>query len=550
LIVRVYKDGKLVSESTASDLKTVELENNEVKLLALKGVEKGCMIETLILKRLPLDLNDFEYLQDDAPKRNIEFRLYVPKLFRFRVRGYNGLEEAKVETSAWQRIYHINQNNIPALLDEKYTFGTANRMRVHYAIHENTNSGYIFNRFEDMGDDFYEGIMKDYKKGRKLVGKIKKNAAIAKTDDVRTQIYKVEHWIKTNVVGIPGLESADKLADVLKQHYGSQRDVLRLFMYSFEEMQIPYEIILTTDKTRRRFDPDYESWNFLTDVLFFFPDQNEYLDPLASYVRLGRINDDFIGQEGLYCVPYTTEGGKFKTNSKIKQIPENPVEKSKDIHKVHVKLTPDMLSCELDYSRMMYGYADMNLRSAYYSSDADDAKEFIEEFVKGEAKESEIEIKEVKNYNMGSSEEYEDGFGIEAHLKTSYYVENAGDKVLIKVGELIGAQSEMYSEEPRQQPINLAYTHQYVREISIEIPEGYQAKGLEKLDINLQYKNAAGEYSMGFTSSYKVEGNVIKISCVEYYSDLNYPILQYEEFAKVINAAADFNKISILIEKK
>ena len=55
---------------------------------------------------------------------------------------------------------------------------------------------------------------------------------------------------------------------------------------------------------------------------------------------------------------------------------------------------------------------------------------------------------------------------------------------------------------------------------------------------------------MNFTSTYKIEGNTIVIEYHEYYNDLDYPILQYDEFAKVINAAADFNKISILIEKK
>lgn len=174
----------------------------------------------------------------------------------------------------------------------------------------------------------------------------------------------------------------------------------------------------------------------------------------------------------------------------------------------------------------------------------------IETFVKGEAEESEIEIGEINNTDFVNPDVLKSPFDINAKLTTAYYVENAGDKILLKVGELIGAQSEMYSENPRQQPIEIAYAHKYVRKITIEIPEGYQAKGLEKLNIDLQYKNLAGEFSMGFVSSYTIEGNKIIITCEEFYNDLSYPIIQYEDYAKVINAAADFNKISILIEKK
>ncbi|MBI1222955.1 MAG: DUF3857 domain-containing protein [Bacteroidetes bacterium] len=549
LIVRVYKDGNLISESYEDELKTVELEKTEMKLLALKGVEKGCLIETLMLKKLPFEFNDFEYLQDEAPRRNAEFRLYVPKDFRFKVHSYNGLEKYKSEIGSYRRIYYINQKDVPGLQDEKYTFQTANRMRVNYTLHERVDDGHIFSKYEDMGNTFYDGIMKDYAKGRKVFKKISKGAKFEENDKTIEKVYKLDHWIKSNVLSFPGIKSQAKLKSVLKQHFGSQRDVLKLYMYSFFQMGIDYEIVLTCDKTKRRFDPEFDSWDYITDVLFYFPKEEIFLDPLNMFSRLGRINSDFLGEGALFCTPLEYSG-KNEVNTKIREIHKNPVEESTDIHTVTVKLTPDMLSCEIDYQRSMKGYADMTLRSAYFTSDKEDRKDFIEEFVKGEATESEVEITDVKNFNLSDQKEYNNPFEVDAKLKTSYYVESAGDKILLKVGELIGAQSEMYSEEPRQQPINLSYAHKYVRNITIEIPEGYQAKGLEKLNINHQYKNAAGEYSMGFVSSYKYEGNKIIITCEEYYSDLNYPIMQYEEFAKVINAAADFNKISILIEKK
>lgn len=549
LVVRVYKDGKLISESLADELKTVELEETEVKLLALKGVEKGCMIETLLIKRLTLDLYDFEYFQDETPRRAVEFALYVPKFLRFRVRSYNGLKEAATESGYSRRVYSLKQENIPGLPEEKYTFTTSNRMRVHYTMHENTNSGYIFPRYTEMGEQFYEGIMKNYPKGKKVVKTLSKKAMITDEDDDMLKVYKIEHYLKTNIFYFPGLKQQDNLKTVLKQHFGASRDILRFYMYAFHVLEIDYEVVLTSDRTKRRFDPDFDTWNFLTDVLFYFPGSKQYLDPFAYYTRLGKINDNFLGHEGLFCRPFKTEDG-FGVGSKIRMIEKNPPAESHDIHSLVVKFTPDLQKVKIDYKRSMNGYSDLTMRYSYYSKSTESATDLIETFVKGEAEESEVEVGEIKNTDYSDPEIFKQPFEINAHLTTAYYVENAGDKILLKVGELIGAQSEMYSEQPRQQPIEMQHTHKYVRNITIEIPEGYQAKGLEKLNIDLQYKNLAGEYSMGFVSSYKIEGNKIIITCEEYYNDLSYPIIQYEDFARVINAAADFNKITVLIEKK
>jgi len=549
LVVRVYKDGKLVSESLADELKTVELENRDIKLLALKGVEKGCIIETLIVKRLDLEGYDYEYFQDEVPRRNVEFGLYVPKDFRFRVRSYNGLKEAKVESGLWRRTYTLTQDSIPALEEEKYAFQDANRMRVMYTIHENTRNNFTFPRYEEMGSEFYGGIMKDYSKGRKAVKALEKKAALTEESGTKLLIYQIDHYLKTHLFPLPFIESASKLKKVIKQKVCSPRDYLRVYMYTFTKLNIEYEVVLTTSKTRRRFDPEFDTWNYLVDPIFYFPEFDIYLDPFERGERLGRINSDFLGQDALFCHPYM-DGDDHKVSSKVKHIDKNKALENSDLHEITLTLSENLQGCKIDYRRRLNGYADMTLRSAYFSSDFEDREEFIKTFVKGDAEEAEVELGTITNYDMSKLDEYKEPFDISAKLTTSYYVESAGDKILIKVGELIGAQSEMYSESPRQQPMEIAYTHRYIRKIKIEIPEGYQAKGLDKLNIDIQYKNLAGEYSMGFTSNYKIEGNKVVIECIEYYNDLDYPLIQYDEFAKVINAAADFNKISILIEKK
>jgi hypothetical protein len=53
-----------------------------------------------------------------------------------------------------------------------------------------------------------------------------------------------------------------------------------------------------------------------------------------------------------------------------------------------------------------------------------------------------------------------------------------------------------------------------------------------------------------FISTYKVEGNKVTITGVEFYTILEIAPELYEPYRKVINSAADFNKVTLIMEEK
>jgi len=61
-------------------------------------------------------------------------------------------------------------------------------------------------------------------------------------------------------------------------------------------------------------------------------------------------------------------------------------------------------------------------------------------------------------------------------------------------------------------------------------------------------KNGERDYS--FTSSYKMDGDKVIVQVYEFYKSMYAPISEYEVFRKVINASADFNKVTLVIEKE
>jgi hypothetical protein len=128
------------------------------------------------------------------------------------------------------------------------------------------------------------------------------------------------------------------------------------------------------------------------------------------------------------------------------------------------------------------------------------------------------------------------------------FVERAGTNILLKVGMLIGPQAEMYNKEKRKLPVDASYTRGYNRTIVINVPDGFQAKNLQ--DLNITYTPEKGAGKIGFTSSYEIKGNQIVVTVKEWYNTHYFSVEDYELYEKTMNAAADFNKIVLVLQEK
>src|SRR5690606_8027470 len=105
---------------------------------------------------------------------------------------------------------------------------------------------------------------------------------------------------------------------------------------------------------------------------------------------------------------------------------------------------------------------------------------------------------------------------------------------------------ERYEEKERKLPITMDYPNTQHRSITIEIAEGYTEKNPEAINMDVQAENN----DCGRVSTHKVEGNKMIIDSNEYYGKPSYPASEIDKFRKVINAAADFNKIILILEQQ
>ena len=63
-----------------------------------------------------------------------------------------------------------------------------------------------------------------------------------------------------------------------------------------------------------------------------------------------------------------------------------------------------------------------------------------------------------------------------------------------------------------------------------------------KTDVN-------GKTEAAFNSKFVKENEEITVENTEFYNIINYPLSTFESYKAVINAAADFNKIVIIVTK-
>jgi hypothetical protein len=135
---------------------------------------------------------------------------------------------------------------------------------------------------------------------------------------------------------------------------------------------------------------------------------------------------------------------------------------------------------------------------------------------------------------------FEDAFSV-----GDKWVKKAGENIVFELGKLIAGQIEI-EEKDRKRTANIymPYARTYEFNIRFIVPEGYEAKGLEKFNKNIE--NETG----GFVCSATLEGNAIILKAKKYYSKNYEPAANWPKMVAFIDAAYQITQEKILLKKK
>ncbi|MEI6817904.1 MAG: hypothetical protein WCL14_14955, partial [Bacteroidota bacterium] len=404
--------------------------------------------------------------------------------------------------------------------------------------------------WQDAAQSIYKRIYNPDEKNdyEKKIQKIIDKELLLNGMDEPAKIKAIENYIKTTyTLKTESGEGLNVLNNILKNKYGSTTGIVRLYAVFFNLAKIKHEVVLTTDRKEIMFDGDFDTWNYLENYLFYFPGEDKFISPVDLAFRYPLIPPTYTGNDGLFIKGIAL--GKFSSGyGEVKHIPIIDAEFNYDNHDAAINFSNDFDDATMHLKRSMSGYNAMPIQPFYQLVPEDKRREIIEGLLKDSEKDAKISNIKAYNYDPNSSPFYKP-FIVEGDLQGTGFIEKAGHDYLFKIGTVIGPQSQLYEEKKRRKPIMNDYNRRYDRNISFNIPKGYKVKNLNELNMDI-FHTKGDIHDFSFTSSYKIEGDKVTVRVEEYYKSLFAPVEDFDSFRKVINASADFNKITLVFEKQ
>jgi len=550
----ITKEGTIINLDDSKILTATDEESNRTyKYFAFEGIEKRSYIEYFyVVKRYPSYKGKRLNFQTSFPKNNVEFDLYAPNNLIFKFKSYNGLNEVENDTIIEnKKHWYFKIPKVEALDPEVLSAYSAHKKFLIYALDENTASNAKdITSYANVSQNIYDFYSKEISK--KIGSKLKqflKRIDYSDSDSIESKIKTIESYIKTNIYLTESSgEKLSSLEDILKDKVANERGIIKLYAAIFNQLGITSEFVYTCERNYMVFDKDFEANNFLTDLLFYFPKSKKYMSPTETNSRFGYPPAYLTDTYGLFIKEVII--GDFKSAvGKIKYI--KPIKAEKTIDKMIIDVifdSNDLTNINVNLIKAITGYYALYIHPYMDIVKPEDKDELIESHAKTLHEDVNISNKKINNEDPKLFDIKPLEFDID--FSSSAFVEKAGKKYLFNIGDLIGPQTELYQEKERILPVDSEFERSYIRKITITIPDGYTVANLDDINISNTYTNDKNEVLMSFDSSFTLNDNTLTVIADEHYRINHVPTEIYEDYRRVINSAADFNKITLILEPK
>lgn len=550
----IKKTGEIIE---LDESKILSAENEETgrkyNYFALEGLQKGSIVEYYyVIKRRPTYQGARVDIQNDYNKKAVEFDLYAPSNLLFTFKSFNlNSTVTKDETSTEKMHWQLAIKDVVGIDKEEQSPYRAALGYVMYKLHQNTANNIIITSYNEVAQNLFAFYYPEYNEEEtKLINKFAKNIKLNNDDENEEKKARIiDLYIKENIyISDNDSENLKNLSNVINTKTANETGIVKLYVALFKKFNITHEMVLTSNRTKLKFDREFEATNFLQEFLFYFPASKKYLSPSKFGTRFGFPPPYYMDNYGLFVTGYNING-KRKAFSEVKYIEGITASSSTDEMVINVYFNKEDFSQNtITLERKLNGYYAMNIQPFMNLIPANRKNEVIDEtFAQNTDKNAKV-LKRVL-INEDPSLFGVKPFVVKFDISSEYFVEKAGNKYLFKLGDLIGPQMEMYQEKKRILPLEAEFNRSYYRTIKIHIPEGYKISNLDDITIKNSY-TAKGKEVFIFDSYYTLDSNILTVTADEHYRESIVAPEIFEAYRTVINSAADFNKVTLILEPK
>ena len=505
----------------------------------LAGVKTNSTIEVLYTLEKQYNIHGNKILQKSYSIKKSEF-LLIPGPTEGIIKTYSIDSKVKDTIINTHPAKTIKVVDIPSIVDEEYATAIANRQKLSFQCplpDDNMNQ-----------EDYWENIVSNISPimfPKNIHPKIfEVSSEVIQKNEINEYniANKIDDYVKNNfTISENDNVSLNNIDYILENKTSNDFSIIQVYTQLLTAAGINYEIVITSNRYYNRFDSEFFDPNMLREFLIYFPKEKKYIAPNRLEYRIGEAPFDLLGNYGIYI--------DRLLDFYFSEIIQSDKSYSRIKRNIKVEFERKLKKIVIDEYQEYSGHWATNNRSLLNFSDEEGLDAFKDYLTA-----SGIENKKVINYEIINAElfqkNYNTPFIVNSKISTESLTTKIKNGYQVKIGNVIGMQSQLYEDIDRFHPIEITYPNQYDYRIVVKIPKGYSIEGLEGLVFNKSYISLMGNKICKFESNYEINENELVISIQEYYKTLRYQKNRYNEFRDVINSAADFYNTSIRFIKK
>lgn len=603
--VKIIKpNGKEVIVNTSEEVLLKNENKDQAGKLAIPGLEVGDILDYYIStydESEKMDGDSFAandnlfILTDEYPVLyySIDFQ-FNKKIQVQYIYGNNAPHFEESTNDAGDQLFSLKLHNLPKFQNQLWT----SRLRQYPYIEIGSQFGSGFNnmvmgghkedeslsRFENLkaayensfienpGFDELEKKTKDYYKS----GKAYKNAPLDSVCKVMYDEYRYLVFDSYN---------GDELENLNLLNYRSVKSgfITRLAAMDLTDMKIDYSILLVASRNSNSLANVFndDDFSYMIQINGNKPLYMCFDDPLTQF---NEIPARFQGEKVVQLIPERHNGHKYTFTEYNETLPVIPADQNVTDEQLQVSLVPgNMQKLKIDRTVKQSGalrladqrdllpaqMVDDGLQAlvngdpldkrlskdpktkkmrddyqyAFTKQLQDITKNFTAE-IKGNFDQEPELVEHCKIINPAL--EYTDPvFSFTESFVLNNLVKKAGDNYIIDAGKLTGSFYKLDDKDrKRDVDIYMPSARSFKYSITIAIPQGYTAKGLDEMTVTKTNKTGS------FSSAATVKGNTITITVYRVYSNNFEPTANWPQVMELIDAASNFNTQKILLEKK
>ena len=524
---------KMINKSTSSE---------NYNYYKIPGIKEQDVVEVIYTVKRDFNFNGNKIIEESYPILSSKFILIENK-FKSNIKIYNSFNSLVEDTLIdGKKSKLINFKNLDATSNEQYSTPIANKIKVSYQCYENREdvlqTEYWNNLVQNLRELFFPSLINP--KANELFNEIKNNNISIPLDEI-TVSNIIDEYIKNNfIISDNDDPNLNEISYIFDNKISNDFSIIQVYTNLLKAAKIDFEVAISCNRFFLKFDPKLFDPNQLREFVIYLPNSEKYISPNRIEYRVSEAPDDLLGNYGVFI--------DKNLDYYFSEITQSDKNFSVIKKKIEVSIPKNLKKLKIKENRSYSGYWAIMNRNYISLSENEETDFLIDYFTI-----SGLNNKKVTNYNIKNFD-ISDNFNntplrINSTITTSDLVEEVDGLVYLKVGKVIGLQSNLFNDNKRINEIEINFPNSYEYEINIEIPKGYKISDYNELIKSKEFISVDGSISAKFNSNTTLNNNKINIVIKEFYKNLRYDKGRYPEFRAVINAAARFYESSLTLEK-